>query len=400
MSTIKEITAARLKNIAPDDLIYAGLCGMFFFITLGNSPVEICGVFILGIWIVSGRIFTDIPAWLRSGMALPVSALFLLPWIGLTASPSLPEGFRVASKTYFWFYAVALVSVLRGRKDREMFLTFFLAGLAVNALVSILQYAGAVPLKHGLPSGLLGISSPWITYSLLLTLGIVIASFYYKRAGSASERTLYILAILLYLVPIGFVGGRSGYLAFALLSPLVISNLLGRRHFIVIAGGSILAVSLLFVSPVVQSRLAKVQEDLTLYQQGTVYTSIGLRLHMWKITLSAIKEHPFTGIGTAGFKKTWEERKGDPALPTYDHPHNSFLYVMVSFGITGLVALCWLFFVMLKRGWQRMDSAPGFSVFVFTVILIIGSLTDTQIQPFPTATALALFAGVAGALDA
>ena len=162
---------------------------------------------------------------------------------------------------------------------------------------------------------------------------------------------------------------------------------------------SVLAVSILFTFPIVQSRFAAVEKDISLYEQGNINTSVGLRFHMWKIAISEIKKNPLLGIGTAGFRKLWEMNKGDRSLPFFDHPHNSFLYVLVSFGVTGLIALCWLLFVMLQKGWNGRDTPLGFALFAFTLVLTLGSFTDTQILPFPTAMAFTLFAGVAGAID-
>lgn len=71
----------------------------------------------------------------------------------------------------------------------------------------------------------------------------------------------------------------------------------------------------------------------------------------------------------------------------------------VSYGIFGLAAFCWLLFVMLKKGWAGRNSAQGFAVLAFTAVFIIGSLTDTQVLPFATATALPLFAGLSEAID-
>jgi O-antigen ligase len=326
--------------------------------------------------------------------------MMMMPWIGLAYTPLFSEGFGLASKTYYWLYAIAIIPVIRGRKDPDLVIKMLLAGLALNAVISTLQFAGLVPLRKGLPSGLLGISSPWITYSLLLTVGIAIASFYFRKAPSSGERFLWLCLMLVYFVPVGFLGGRSGYLAFAVLSPVIISNIAGKKHFLIVLVLSMLAVSLLFTSPIVQSRLSKAKEDFVLYKQGNINTSIGLRLHMWGVALSEIKKHPFAGLGSAGFYHAWEVGKKDPALPFFDHPHNSYLYMLVSFGITGLIALCWLFLAMLKNGWKQINTPLGFSLFSFTLILIIGSITDTQILPFPTATALVLFAGIAGALDA
>lgn len=379
--------------------MWAAFCGMFFFIPIGNSPVEICGIFILGVWIFSGKIFKDIRIWLHCGIMIPASLMMILPWIGLAYTPLFSEGFGLASKTYYWLYTIAIIPVIRGRDDRDLVIKMLLAGLALNAIISTLQFAGLVPLRKGLPSGLLGISSPWITYSLLLTVGIAVASFYFKKALTSGGRFLWLCLMLVYFVPIGFLGGRSGYLAFVVLSPVIISNIMGKKHILIVLVISMLAVSLLYTSPIVQSRLSRAKEDFVLYKQGNINTSIGLRLHMWEVALSEIKKHPFAGVGSAGFYHAWEVSKKDPALPAFDHPHNSYIYMMVSFGITGLIALCWLFLVMLTNGWKQINTPLGFSLFSFTLVLIIGSITDTQILPFPTATALVLFAGIAGAVD-
>lgn len=352
----------------------------------------------LGVWVISGKFLRDITTWQNSKIILPVMILIVLPWTGLMYTPLPDDGFPVAVKTHYWLYAIAIVPVIALQRQPDLIIKMFLLGLSLNSAISILQFAGFVPLKKGLATGLLGGSSAHIAYSLLLTTGILIASFYFLKAQSKRERLLYISAMIQYFATIGFTGGRSGYVALIVLSPFIVYNIIGQRHRVKIVIVSILAVSFLFSFPVVQSRFLKAKEDIVLYTQGNVNTSIGLRFHMWEIALSEIKKNPILGTGTAGFKKSWELHKKDPSLPFYDHPHNSFLYMMVSFGIVGLVAFCTLLFVMLKRGWKCRDSALGFSVFAFTTVFIIGSLTDTQVLPFATAIALPLFTGVSEAL--
>lgn len=388
-----------LKKINPDTLLWAGYSGMFFFVPVATSPTVICGVFVLVVWLFSGRFLRDIGLWLGSELAIPVAVLIILPWIGLIYTPAPAAGFNIALKTHYWFYAMALAPVLNKRRRPDLIMKMFLSGLSLNSLISIFQFAGIVPLKKGLYTGLLGGSSAYISYSLLLTAGILIASFYYFKAGSNKERLTYILLMLQYFIVIGFIGGRSGYVAFIVLSPFIVFNITGQRHIAKILVISFVGVSLLFVSPVVRSRVAKAQEDLMLYRQGDINTSVGLRFHMWEIALSEIKRNPFFGIGTGGFKQSWETYKMYPSLPFYDHPHNSFLYMMLSFGILGLFAFCRLLFVMLKRGWEGRGSPLGYAVFAFTTVFILGSLTDTQVLPFATATAFPLFAGVSGAKD-
>ena len=388
-----------LKKINPDILIWTGYSGMFFFVPVATSPTVICGVFVLSVWIISGKFLRDIHKWWKSDIKLPIMVLIILPWIGLVYTPLPDDGFRVAMKTHYWLYAMAIVSILNTQRQPDLIIKMYLSGLSLNSAISILQFAGVVPLKNGLTTGLLGGSSAHITYSLLLTVGILISSFYFLKAQSKRERILYIFIMLQYVATISFIGGRSGYIALIVLSPFIVYNIIGQRHIFKILVISVVAVSLLFTFPVVRSRFSKAKEDIIQYKQGNINTSIGLRFHMWGIALSEIKKNPFLGIGTAGFKKSWEVYKKDPSLPFFSHPHNSFLYMAVSFGLSGLVVFCWLLFVMLKRGWGNRNSALGFAVFAFTTVFIIGSLTDTQVLPFATAIALSLFAGISGAID-
>jgi O-antigen ligase len=359
------------KRINPDNILWAGYSGMFFFLPVATSPTVICGVFIIGVWIVSGKFIREIGCWRKYKITPPVLCLIILPWIGLIYAPSFADGFNVAMKTHYWIYTMAIIPILSVRKRPDFLFRMFLAGLSLNSAISILQYAGIVPLKKGLSTGLLGGSSAYIVYSLLLTVGILIASFYFLQGRSKKERFLFMAAMLQYFVTIGFTGGRSGYVALIILSPLIVYNFIGQRSILKIITVSILVTSILFAFPVVRSRFSRVEKDIQLYRQGDVNTSVGLRFHMWGIAFSEIKKHPFLGTGTQGFKRSWEVYKKDPSLPFFDHPHNSFIYMMVSFGIPGLAAFCWLLFLMMKKGWAKRNSALGFSVFAFTSVFII-----------------------------
>jgi O-antigen ligase len=388
-----------LRKIDPETLLWAGYSGMFFSLPLATSPTVVCGTFVLIVWILSGKFLGSLQLFYKSDLMLPVTILVILPWICLLYSPVPSFGLPIALKTNYWLYAIALAPLPDRQKRPDLIIKMFLAGLSLNSVISVLQFAGTLPLKKGLATGLLGGSSPHITYSLLLTTGILLASFYVLKSGSARERLLYVTLMLQYLFTIGYVGGRSGYISLIILSPFVVYNILGQKHIMKIIAISILAVSLLFVSPVVRSRFVKAKDDIEQYQVGNINTSVGLRFHMWGIAVSEIERNPLIGIGTGGFRKSWESSKEDPSLPFHDHPHNSFLHMMVSYGIVGLAAFCYLLFILLKKGWRGRHSSLGFSVFAFTAVFIIGSLTDTQILTFATATAFSLFTGLSEAIN-
>jgi O-antigen ligase len=344
-------------------------------------------------------------------MKIPLLILILLPWIGLIYTPVPREGLNVAFKTHYWLYTLSLMPLMKSRfrapdqvykGDPDLIIKAFLSGLILNSIISMVQVLGLLPLKRGLPVGLLGGNSAHIPFSLLLATGILVSSFYFLRARSGKARLLYAFLMVQFFVTMSFIGARSGYLALMLLSPLIVCNIVGRRHLFRVLTGSVLLIFLLFASPVVQSRVSKIKDDLLHYKQGDVNTSIGLRFHMWEIAFAEIKKHPLIGTGTAGFLRSWEQYKKDPSLPFFIHgnPHNSFLYMTVSFGIPGLIAFCWLLFIMLGKGWKERNSALGFGVLAFTMVFITGSLVDTPLLSIAAGHAFSLFAGIAGALDA
>lgn len=389
------------EKVTADGLLLAGFAGMFFSLSLGSSPVIICGVFVLALWLLSGRFMGDIAAWARhASLRWPVLLLMVLPWAGLLYTPLPADGLNIAKRSYYWLFAIALAPLLSSPRRADMVLLAFLAGLSCNSAVAVLQVAGLLPMPDALASGLLRGSSMHIVFTLFLAAGILIASFYFSRAGTRGSRLLWALLLAQYGATAAFIGGRSGYVALILLSPLLIFNLLGRRHAGVILGACVLLVAVLFSSPMVRERFDSARQDIAKFRQGDIRTSVGLRFHMWRIAVQEIKRHPLQGVGTGGFKKTWDDYKGDPALPFYDHPHNSFLHMAVSHGLPGLIALCWVLLVMLKRSWKARQTALGFATLAFTAVFIIGSLSDTQVLTFATAVSLALFAGASEAVHA
>lgn len=380
--------------------MWSGFLGMVFFIPIYTSPIFICGTFVLTVWVISGIFIKDIRAWVKTQFKIPVILLMLLPWIGLIYTSSTPEdAMGIARKSYYWLFSIAIISVIKTRKKPDIILKMFLAGLSVNSMISMLQFLGIVPLKDGNVTGLFSGSSPWIAFSLLLATGTFIAAFYFFKEQSKEKRILYILLVAQFLFTIGFIGGRSGYLSVIVLSPLLAYQLKRQSNIVKISVIGLIAAVLLFSSPVIMSRLSKIKNDLRQYNQGNVNTSIGMRLHMWAVAISEIRRNPFLGVGTGGFKKSWAEHKKDPALPFFDHPHNSFLYMAVSFGILGLAAFCWLLFLMIKKGWRQRNSAMGVSVLAFTFVFTIGSLTDTQLLTTTTAMVLPIFTGISEAID-
>jgi O-antigen ligase len=383
----------RSKNITAEKLIFWAFCGMFFSLPIGTTPSVIFGMLALLLWALSCRFFKDRYLWIKNRkIFLPVVVFMAIPWIGLIYTEDLATGLDFARKSYYWLFAFAIASLSFSNYSPKTFFRAFLLGLTIASLVSILQFIGLIPIREWLPTAFEGRQ---ITMSLLFVLGMSITSFYFFKENRLKYRILLLLLILLFLFTLSISEGRAGYLAFIILSPLIVYNLLGQKHIFRITAVSILIVGTLFLSPPVQHRLDQAANDIRLYSEGNPRTSIGKRFHMWEGAIRIFLKNPIIGVGTGEYQLVMEEFSV-PALGgmEFRDPHNSFLHMAVNHGIVGLISICWLFALMLKTGWKHRHTIIGFSIFSYGLILFIGSLTATQILIPITGMLFALFIGL------
>lgn len=378
-----------------DRLLFWSLCGLFFFIPVATSPAVIIGLLGLSLWIFSGKFITERERWLKAKWLPPVILFMALPWIGLLWSNDIHEGLDFARKSYYWLFAFMVASMTLSSRDVTVLLDFFIGGLVFVCCVSLLQFIGLIPMVEWLPATF---SRKSIIIGLLLVYGMLVLSFYFSKGkGMGRTRTLSLLLIALFCLALAIGTGRIGYLAFVLLLPLVIYNLLGQRNLVKIIIITLPLLVVFFLSPVVQNRISLVMSDIKEYQKGNPNTSIGLRLNMWNGAIRIFLENPIIGAGTGSYMlemKKYHHPKLDPEFQNFSEPHNSFLYMAASFGVMGLISLSWLFLVFLKKGWVARASIPGFAVLAFGLVLLIGSLTATQILSYATGKMFALLMGI------
>ena len=101
-----------------------------------------------------------------------------------------------------------------------------------------------------------------------------------------------------------------------------------------------------------QNRIAEMTENLTEYSKGNEYSSVGVRLELWKDAFYTFKESPLFGVGT---KERLELRKqwGNEglihkyiSLQTY-HAHNQFFDTLALMGLVGFIGLIGIFIILI-----------------------------------------------------
>jgi len=368
-------------------------CALFFLLPATTSPAVVVGGVILLIWLISGKAYTGRKGYMGTDWALPVLLMLLIPFVGLTYT-SYPElGLKMAEKSYYWLFAFALATLGIGESGRRTLIYSFLGGVSFSVVASFLQHLGFVPLHRGVSaSGFMN----HINYGLFLVLAIMLLTFLFREEKQKGRRWAVAVVMVIFTVNLAMSLARIGHLAFVLLSPLMLINLFGKRNLLIIMVASSVLGASLFLSPVVRNRVnLAVSEVKGFSKLGDVGTSIGLRLVMWEGALRIYAKNPVVGVGTGGYAGEMQKYRRDKGSDNIRHPHNSFLYMAASYGTVGLGLLLWYLWVLFMKGWRRRESAEGFAVLAFCLVLLVGSLTDTQINnTYSTGVMAALMTGL------
>ncbi|MBC7963160.1 MAG: O-antigen ligase family protein [Steroidobacteraceae bacterium] len=375
------------------------VCLTFFTLPIGTALFTIGSLIALAVWLFSGICYRDRVNWQETDWFVPLTALIILPWLGmLWTSAPLEQSFKLAVRSHYWILAFVSVAAMKSDYSLRNILICFISGTTVIAIIVFLFLHGFIPETVYLQKFL---GRYYITFSLFLVISILLLSFFYKT--STWQQKLLLIALMLFLaLAITQLKGRSAYLSLAFLSPWLFVTMFGRRRLIPVLAALLLTFMLMLSSSMVRERVALIPKEILLYQSGvsssyqspdgsSTPSSVGLRLMMWKNALTIFQQHPLIGAGTAGYQ--YEAEKIDPTQG-FSHPHSSYLFIAVNYGLLGIGLYGWLLFVTLKRAWRARDQLSGYSILAFLSVILIGSLTDTQILSPATGIALGFIVGI------
>ena len=333
---------SRFPSLQPDRLLRYLAYGAFLVMPMGTSPFTIAGFCLLAVWIFSGEFIRKRDSFLYVDWILPLAAIIAVTWLGLLWSRDPSSlGFTYAKKTHYWLYALVFATVAFMGGEGKL-IKAFLLGLLVNAIVGFLQLGHLVPSFS--KTGILicnGLYSGYNTLSILLVLGILIASYSFRKSTEGKHKAIYLFLVFAYFGHLVILGSRGGYLTFLLLSPILVYNLFPKRG---LRGGLLIyafIAVIMFSSPLARGRIVEMASDLKRNVQagkdaafGKTYSGYADRVYMWRWALDLFIEHPIVGVGTGGYKKAVLGEGGERGI---DHPHSNLMYVAVSFGTIGVL---------------------------------------------------------------
>jgi len=356
------------------------LC-LFLSISFGITPSLILaglGV-ILSFLTISPKKLNE---FIRTKWLLPCLAIIAIHWIGLFySSDTNGLGLKFALKTYYWLFAFALVLILAKESDAEYLILAFLIGIFINAIIGIFQFLGLLPPKYNWYSGL---GSGYNNLTLYLVLGMLTCSYCYKISTKKILKYFSIIFAATYFFHLTILEGRTGYFVFLISLPIIVNNFIGKKNLKMALCFAFPVILLFSLSPIVQKRALLTFNQLRYHLNGPSdkvwgkeYTANQDRFYMWYGALELFLKNPIIGVGTGGYGSALKTIRpsNDPFIA---HPHNSFLYILVSFGLLGFGFYIWFFLNLFKISWPKRNSLVySFIIYSLLVLLLGGFFNST-----------------------
>ncbi|MDE1182797.1 O-antigen ligase [Paraburkholderia sp.] len=164
-------------------------------------------------------------------------------------------------------------------------------------------------------------------------------------------------------------GSRGGWVAVPVLAAVYLyARSRGKsRRWKVLLPLAVVAVMIgaYVASPTVRDRADDVSLDLTQYAHGQKDTPLGIRLQLYEAAARIVENHPFLGLGGAGFRNSMDAfaQAGllTPAAAQLGkgETHNQLLAYMTDYGVVGGLALMAIYIVPGVIFWKRLSAPLG-----------------------------------------
>lgn len=306
--------------------------------------------------------------------------LLLFAWLALTsiAAPEMMTAWRRLLVTFLLCLNASLLLTLP--KSRENFVALLTIAAAT---VIAMCYFGVLVLPDraihqawdAVEPQLAGDWRGVFEHKNVAAPAMVIVLFIALFIASASSRALGWLLAVLALIFLIQSNGKSalGLLPVALFLAWLIERAPYRGFFLLI--GFILGINFSTVGSALSPAIFDFVDGLGI---DATFTA---RSDVWKLALSGVAEHPWTGFGFQSFWQTDTLQESDAALETWAvtaaHAHNSYIDVMIDGGIPALgLTLIWLVFSPIRdlglarrRGTDQAMTRLYTRIWVFSLIL-------------------------------
>ncbi len=126
--------------------------------------------------------------------------------------------------------------------------------------------------------------------------------------------------------------------------------------------------------------------SLNIYYQSsrnvTSWGSLTKRIDVWRASWEAFKKHPALGWGTGSILKAVDygiEKNGSTLSGLNMRPHNQFLYILLTLGLTGLIIIIALYVYFLVK----IKAHESFMFILFLIVFLVNFTGNNSFESQP-----------------
>jgi len=368
-----------------------------FSLPVSTSALSILAVLIFFFWLIEGNYKGKLAEIFCNEVTVAVLVYLGLHVIGMLWSEDRITGIGMLTKQWKLALLPVFLTIIQPA-HRRRYIYFFLAGLTIMMAVTylawfdIVHFGGVTP-DHPTRRLFHVVYNPMLAFGFYLVMHEILWG----------KQTAFWRACLMILAPaialnMFITEGRTGQIAFfALLAVLLLQYF--RKN---IAWGIVLAIFLLptifmagyKLSPTFHKRVNMGWEEVAQFNNNP-NTSVGLRIHFWKISWEIIKQNPLIGVGTCDFQSAYAEMNSmlSPRLVATDNPHNQYFLVLCQFGILGFVALLMIFVMQIRQAFTVDDGFKRIRL-AFPLFFLLIMLSESYLIVNETGFLFSLFSAV------
>lgn len=390
-----------------DVLLAVSFCGLAFFIPFSISGanafimIGFLGVIVGVLAVPSVR---ERFASIRRDPMLAASALLVV-----SALPSvfISENLQRALRDWksYWLLAIYFLVAygMRSWRDRRAAFWILFGSASLSCLVSVAQYRGGIDFSFihvapkPRPAGTLFIMTfAGILYQLITVNFAVL----FHRGRFSRLEWLLSGGLMLQVVGLFLTLTRGAWVALA--GGLAAATVLLKRRGAFVVAAVLLAVVVGFAAG--DARVRRKVVSIPRLVHGPTDVNVSTRFVLWDVAWDLIKRHPVLGVGMGDFTIEAEKLIGDRHVETATDSHNVYLQVLATRGLVGFIPFVY-FWVVLLRCLARSRPPAGVhtafgrhfaaGVFAAAVALLIGALTENNIDDSEVFIAFMFLAGMA-----
>jgi O-antigen ligase len=307
------------------------------------------------------------------------------------ASDDIRAGFRHFEKYSSFLFAGFVYLYLKRLKINQLTPLVY---SAITAPIAWLLYNYAFETKERLSGAYYAI----FVGDMALLLACLSIVYLITSAKKTNQKIITILVLLISIFVTLLTESRGAWLylpAFAGILAFLYRKKISQQVWVTGTIVIIIAMTILFSYDPSEIKRQSVLDEVIMFEDNPdKFSSVGVRIHMWKDSIRMLLDSPLIGVGVGDYRQKTQEliSAGKSTIPlVYDHPHNIFLNMLATTGILGFLGLLIFIFgyplMLFLRAWNRASTSEQKLYALSGIVIISGfavfGLTESWISRNP-----------------